>query len=240
MSDVEQSVLYMKVTEALREPEPDRLEDLSKTYNIADFPNLLYLAVELSSLDTVKWVAKLYETKNRDVNEKDLKTGNTALHEAVANGREQIVRHLMELPIVDDTIRNNKGLTALELASTPEMEHVISASENKFAEKLAVRLKRAFKTRDTHELQLIYSNPRVNELMNINGIDPETGRTVLHDAAAENDLKLVQFILAHGGDPLLKDKRLHKIPQEMTTNEEIRKLLLTAAKSKAILDETNL
>mgnify|MGYP004701227991 FL=1 len=240
MSDVEQSVLYMKVTEALREPEPDRLEDLSKTYNIADFPNLLYLAVELSSLDTVKWVAKLYETKNRDVNEKDLKTGNTALHEAVANGREQIVRHLMELPIVDDTIRNNKGLTALELASTPEMEHVISASENKFAEKLAVRLKRAFKTRDTHELQLIYSNPRVNELMNINGIDPETGRTVLHDAAAENDLKLVQFILAHGGDPLLKDKRLHKIPQEMTTNEEIRKLLLTAAKSKAILDQTNL
>lgn len=239
MSDVEQSVLYMKVTEALREPGPQKLEDLAKTYNIADFPNLLYLAVGLSSLDTVRWVAKLYESKNRDVNERDPGTGNTALHEAVATGRAPIVAHLMELPVVDDTIRNKRGLTALEVASSPEMERVLTASENRFAEKLAVRLKRAFKARDVHELQSIYRNPRVSELMNINGCDPETGRTVLHDAAGENDLQLVKFILAHGGDPLIKDRRSHRLAQDLTVNEEIKKLLITTAKSKAILEQTN-
>lgn len=239
MSDVEQSVLYMKVTEALREPGPQKLEDLAKTYNIADFPNLLYLAVGLSCLDTVRWVAKLYEAKQRDVNEKDPNTGNTALHEAVITGRTPIVVHLMQLPVVDDTIRNNKGLTALEVASTPEMEQALSASQNKFAEKIAVRLKRAFKARDVRELQSIYRNPRVSELMNINGCDPTTGRTVLHDAAAENDLQLVKFILAHGGDTLIKDRQTHKLAQDLTTNDEIRRLLITTAKSKAILDQTN-
>lgn len=238
MTGVEQSVLYMKVTEALREDSPDKLTEFSKTYNIADFPGLLSLAVELSSLETVRWVIRVYESKGKNMNEVEAETGNTALHKAVLTNRAEIVRELMLNPLIDDTVRNKSGLTAPELASDPEIEHVVSAAENKFAQQMAVRLKAAFKNHDLDELNKIYRNPRVSVNLNINGTDPDTGRTVLHDAAGANDLRLVQFILAHGGDPLVRDRSTRKLAEDMTTSDEIRKALNNSAKSKAILDQT--
>lgn len=238
-SSVQQPVLYMKVTEALRAPGPQNITELSKVYNIAEFPNLLLLAVDLSPLDTVKWVTKLYEQRHRNFNEVDPQSGNTALHVAVASNRVAIVRHLMQLLEVDDTIPNKDGITAPELASNGEMEEVLQNAQTKFAEKTAVRLKQAFKQRDLRDLEHIYANPRVSELLNINGFDPETHRTVLHDAAIANDLSLVKFILAHGGDPLVRDTRNHKLPEDYTTSDEIKGVLSQSAKSKSILDQTS-
>lgn len=233
-------MLYMKITEALREDSPEKLTEFSKTYNIADFPGLLLLAVELSSLETVRWVIRVYESKEKNMNEVESETGNTALHKAVMTNRAEIVKELMLNSLVDDTVRNKSGLTAPELASDPEIERVVSAAENKFAQQMAVRLKAAFRNHDLEELNKIYRNPRVSVTLNINGTDPDTGRTVLHDAAIANDLRLVQFILVHGGDPLVRDKFTGKLAEDMTPSEEIRKILNNSAKSKAILDQTHM
>lgn len=232
-----QSVLQIKVINALRSTHgPQQLAELAKTYNVADYPGLLGLATQIAPSPTVEWVADMYVKRGRNLNEQD-DSGNTALHYAVASSRRDCTRLLLECPSIDDTVSNSKGLMPSDMAHEPEMVELISHAQEEFTTRTALVLKDAFRKRDLKTLEKVYENPRVGNLVNLDGLDPDTGEGVLHDAAASGDAHIVQFILAHGADPLLRDSS-DRVPSDLARDENTRRILNNAAKSRAILDQT--
>lgn len=232
-----QSVLQVKVMDALRDAKgPKQLKKLAETYNVTDYPGLLGLATQIAPSDTVEWVADMYVKRGRNLNEQD-NTGNTALHYAVGAGRRDVARHLLALPLIDDTVSNSEGLMATDMAREPETAALISRAQEEFTTEAALSLKNAFKRRDVKALEKIYENPRVGNLVNLDGLDPDTGEGVLHDAAVQGDAHIVQFILAHGADPLLRDTS-GRVPSDLSKDDNVTRILNNAAKSRAILDQT--
>lgn len=234
--EMELAVARIKLMDALQSPTPEKLDKLVRVYNLAETPEILKLAVEVGTFDIVKRVLDLYRTYNRNINEQDAE-GNTALHIGVARNRKDVVLLLLSQPDIDDVIVNDKAMTAVDLAPNQEMEREFTEAQNQFLETTALRLRHAFHDQNLQELQEIYSNPRVPELLDINGLDPDTGMSVLHDCAAKNNLDIVRFILDHGGDPLARDKH-GRLASEVTKNEAIRRVINDAAKSQAILTQT--
>ena len=85
--------------------------DLDRTKS---FENELYSIWEASKDNNLKVLNKLLnELKYYDINEQTIFKGNTALHIAVKNKAEKIVLYLI-LNGSDKSIKNKKGLTALE------------------------------------------------------------------------------------------------------------------------------
>jgi hypothetical protein len=63
-------------------------------------------------------------------------------------------------------------------------------------------------------------------------LDPETGSTLLHDAARKGDKKLVEFLLSQGADPIRRDRK-GKLPHEVTKDQEIRSILRATQPAQA-------
>lgn len=81
-------------------------------------------------------------------------------------------------------------------------------------------------------MQLLYKkgNLTTNDLLQ----QDEYGSTPLHFAAIRNSTEAVNFILAHGGNPLLTNNNQKK-PSEVTSDEQIRQKLI--AKENAIIEK---
>src|SRR6266702_3597756 len=71
----------------------------------------LYVAAEKGQLEMVKALADA----GADLDAQDLRTGNTALHAAASHNDIVLIHYLLSKNVRTD-IRNNNGLTALELA----------------------------------------------------------------------------------------------------------------------------
>ena len=94
------------------------------------FENELYSIWEAAKDNNLKVLSKLiYELKYYDINEQTIFKGNTALHIAVKNKAEKVVLYLI-LNGADKSIKNKKGLTALE---TIQNENI---ADKKWLEKL--------------------------------------------------------------------------------------------------------
>ena len=91
---------------------------------------------------------------------------------------------------------------------------------------------RAANSKEQHLLQLLYKRG------NLNAADltqqDEYGSTPLHFAAVRNSQEAVQFILAHGGNPLLLNNNQKKA-SDVTSDDFIRQRLV--AKENAIIDK---
>ena len=77
---------------------------------------------------------------------------------------------------------------------------------------------------DYASLEKILQSGRTKALLHMNRLDMETGSTFLHDAARRGDKKLVEILLAYGGDPIRRDRK-GKLPFEVAKDMEIRGLL---------------
>lgn len=195
---------------------------------------VLHYAVQIAPLGLVQHLA---QKKKLDINAQDV-DGNTPLHLAASADRADVVRFLLSLPDINDTITNLKKKVAVELCKDLNLAQLMQFERAKFVEKLAIDLRKFFTNRDFESLEsLLVNNPRASQLLDINGADPETGNTVLHEFIRNEDIQMCDWILKHGGDPFKRDKR-GKLPIDLvpSKNEPLRKLLKSASKDQTIMD----
>jgi len=93
-------------------------------------------------------------------------------------------------------------------------------------------VKDAINQRDYATVAKILDHGRAKALLHINRIDVETGSTFLHDAARRGDKKLVEELLAHGADPIRRDRK-GKLPFEVAKDMEIRSILRASQPARA-------
>ncbi|KAK9356700.1 Oxysterol-binding protein-domain-containing protein [Lipomyces doorenjongii] len=198
----------------------------------AEVSNLLHLAVQVASPSTIEFVLASGDS-HIEINGVD-SDGNTPLHLAAALGREDIVSLLLNRPDINDTIANSAGKQPVELCRYPELAQAMQVSRAQFVEQAASEMKRFFQSGSVAGVEHLLSNPRTAALLDINGQDPDTGSTVLHDAARARDAKMVEFILDHGGDPFRRDRK-GKLPSDVVKDETIKRMLKAATKKQSIM-----
>jgi len=100
----------------------------------------------------------------------------------------------------------------------------MQVAREKYAADMTAAVKEAIATKDYSGLESILNRARAKALLHMNRLDLETGSTFLHDAAKQGDKRLVEIFLAHGADPIRRDRK-GKLPYEVTKDPEIRNLL---------------
>lgn len=241
------SLLRLKLIDALRSGDDSKIDSIiaeirsiPATVENSDLLKLndtiLHYAVQVAPLPTTQ---RLVERKdlNFDINAQDV-DGNTPLHLAAAASRLNVVKYLLSLPDINDTLVNADKRQPVELAKDANIAQLMQFERAKFVERSATQLRHFFSNRDFNNLEnLLVNNPRAADLLDINGADPETGNTVLHEFISKEDYEMCDWILKHGGDPFKRDKR-GKLPIDLVSsrNDPIRKLLKSASKDQHIVD----
>ena len=100
----------------------------------------------------------------------------------------------------------------------------MQVSREKYALETTAAVRDAITNKDYAHLRSILTHDRAKALLHMNRLDLETGSTFLHDAARQGDRKLVEIFLAHGADPIRRDRK-GKLPYEVTKDQDIRSLL---------------
>lgn len=249
-SQLNASLFRLKLIDALRAGDGDKVNALIKHLISVDSTvetteliklreTILHYAVQVAPLPLIQ---DLVENKeyNLDINAQD-SDGDTPLHLAVVASRFNVVKYLMKLPNINDTVLNNDKNQPVELAKDANIAQLMQFERAKFVERAATDLRRHFSERDFDSLEeLLVNNLRASELLDINGADPESGNTVLHEFIRKEDLQMCEWILKHGGDPFKRDKR-GKLPIDLVSSKSdpIRKLLKSASKDQNMMDPTN-
>ncbi|CUM67545.1 uncharacterized protein PRCAT00005245001 [Priceomyces carsonii] len=247
-SQLSTSLLRLKLLDALRSGDTSKVEsiiqELSSTKATIQNTTIIQLketivhyAVQVAQLPVIQFLVNNADKFGIDINAQD-KDGNTPLHLAAATSRLEVVKYLLSLPNINDTIVNLEKKQPVEVCHDTDVAQLMQFERAKFVEKLATQLRHYFTNRDFDNLEkLLVSNPRASELLDINGADPETGNTILHEFIRKNDLEMCDWILKHGGDPFKRDKR-GKLPIDLVSskNEPLKRLIKTASKDQNIMD----
>ncbi|KAL6453228.1 OSH2 Oxysterol-binding protein 2 [Candida maltosa Xu316] len=251
MSDSSQlsaSLLRLKLLDALRGGDVQKIDTIinelsscKSTLQTQDIIQLketiLHYAVQVASLATIQYLINNAEKYSLDINAQDTQ-GNTPLHLAAASSRLDVVKYLLSLPNINDTIVNLDKKQPVEVCKDANIAQLMQFERAKFVEKAATDLRQYFSNRDFTNLEkLLILNPRASELLDINGAEPQTGNTVLHEFIKKDDLAMCDWILKHGGDPFKRDKH-GKLPIDLVNskNDPLRKLLKAASKDQTIMD----
>ncbi|EEQ36694.1 hypothetical protein CLUG_00817 [Clavispora lusitaniae ATCC 42720] len=246
-SHLSASLIRLKLLDCLRAGDIKKveslIEDLQSVQSTIETTELirlretvLHYAVQVAPLATIQ---ALVESKkfSLDVNSQDM-DGNTPLHLAVAAGRLNVVKYLLSLPNINDTVLNADRKQPVELSKDTDIAQLMQYERAKFVERAATDLRRMFSNRDFAGLEnILVNNPRAAELLDINGADPETGNTVLHEFIRKEDFEMCDWILKHGGDPFKRDKR-GKLPIDLVSSkaDPIRRLLKVASRDQNMMD----
>lgn len=217
----------LELLEAIREGTIETISGIvaSRGTTIGEFrldnSTLLHLAVQYGPSNLTSILVPLV-----DVNIQRPSDGFTALHMAAAMGRIATIEALLRPDSnVDETIRNNSGETATDVACTKSVETAIRYGIARFAETMAREVSLALSRKDVNVLASILSNPRTTRNLSLNDLDA-TGENFLHRAAKIGQPDLNQLLLDAGADPFVKSRK-GKMAFEMTNNEEIRRRLKT-------------
>jgi hypothetical protein len=108
---------------------------------------------------------------------------------------------------------------------------LIIVNREKYAVETSAMVKEAINQKDYTKLENILRRERAKALLHMNRLDIETGSTILHDAARRGDKRLVEILLAHGADPIRRDRK-SKLPYEVTKDHEIRNMLRATQPAK--------
>lgn len=247
MSQLSASLLRLKILDSLRAGEEAKVDQLIQELNSVDSTidtseliklreTILHYAVQIAPLSMIQHLIES-DVFRLDINGQD-SDGNTPLHLAVAASRFNIVKYLLGLPGINDTVTNAERKQPVELAKDANIAQLMQFERAKFVEKAATELRKHFSERNFDKLEdLLVSNARASELLDINGADPQTGNTVLHEFIRKEDYQMCDWILKHGGDPFKRDKR-GKLPVDLvlSKSDPIRKLLKSASKDQNIMD----
>ena len=194
---------------------------------------ILHLAIQCASppvVEEILSVAKSTPAVVIDLNAQD-RDGNTSLHLASMLGRASTVRLLLEHSETNDSLLNFQGRSALDLARTPEIFQQLQLSRSIFIDTKTKQIHELIGHKHYDQFQNLLEDARVQITIDVNSgelvTDPNTsqsGGTLLHEAARNKDIKLIQILLLHGADPFRRDRK-GKLPQDVTKDERTRAIL---------------
>jgi len=195
-----------------------------------DGTSTLHLAVQVAEPTTAERILTVGAQHNLNINEQD-KDGNTPLHLAAMLGRSSLVRLLLAQKDVDSSVSNYQGRSPLELAKTSEVFQQLQLDRAMFTETQVKAVKTCVVKRDYAGLEKLLDEPKVTSVIDLDSpelaseqLTVESAGSLLHEAARNRDLKMIQLLLLHGADPFRRDKR-GKLPQDVTKDEKTRAIL---------------
>jgi ankyrin repeat protein len=149
--------------------------------------------------------------------------GFTAIHIASAMGRLSTVETLLLAPQIDDTLKDNREHTAIEVSKSRHIEAAFQYARSCFVAATMAELFNAVQKGDADKIRKCMDSNRARNLVDINETD-SSGETLLHRAVKSGKIELVQACLAAGADPFAKNRK-GKLPLETTPSHEIKQLL---------------
>lgn len=189
---------------------------------------ILHLAIQCAEPQVVEYILSADEDLNVNARDRD---GNTPLHLAAQLGRGPLVRELLNRPLLNDSLVNYRGQTALDVARTPEIFQQLQLARSLFMDQKTQEIQRLISQGDYEKLENVLEEPRVEGIMDVNSLDlvtdpatAQSGGTLLHEGARKRDTKLIQILLMHGADPFRRDKK-GKLPQDVTKDDRTRAIL---------------
>jgi ankyrin repeat protein len=236
---IEQSVRVFRLFETLRGGDSaivakvirDTAEEPSHAQ--VEGTSILHLAIQCAEPPVVEQIlsaAAANLAANIDINAQD-RDGNTPLHLASMLGRVSLVRLLLAQQTADGSILNYQGRSALELTRSSEIFQLLQVDRALFAESKVQAVHEYVLRRDYDGLERLLEDLRIQAVLDINGgelaSDPstiESGGTLLHQAAKNKDLKLIQLLLLNGADPFRRDRK-GKLPQDITKDDKTKAIL---------------
>ena len=247
---IEQSVRMFKLFEVLRSgdnaavaravketSDMPTIKEGSQAATIASGPlegtTLLHLAIQCADppvVEEILSVARSTPGVTLDINARD-RDGNTPLHLASMLGRPSTVRLLLDQPETNDSLVNYQGRSPLDLARTPEIFQILQLSRSLFIDKKTKEICALVYQKNYDELKNLLEDPHVEAVVDVNSgelaTEPstvESGGTLLHEAARNRDINLIQLLLLHGADPFRRDRK-GKLPQDVTKDDRTRGIL---------------
>lgn len=213
---ISKPLLKLKLLDSLRQGDFTNLQNLIRTQfqplqdpDVQDVAQLiLHYAVQVAPTPLIKEIVSHWATPSKegspqlitlDINSQDA-DGNTPLHLAAYQSRGDVVNLLMQQPQINDCILNNSHLQPIEMCKNLNIAQMMQVSRANYVAEIAQEFRLAFNNRDFDHLESILSSARNSELLDINGTDPETGDTVLHEFVKKKDVTMCRWILDHGGD----------------------------------------
>ena len=198
-----------------------------------DGTSILHLAIQCadpSVVEQILSVAKSIPGAAIDVNAPD-REGNTPLHLASKLGRPTTVRLLLDQPETNDSLLNYQGRSPLDLARTPDIFQQLQLSRSLYIESKIKEMQGLVSKGSYDDIETLFEDPHVENVLDVNSEEiardastVQSGGTLLHEAARNKDLKLIQTLLLHGADPFRRDRQ-GKLPQDVTKDERTRSIL---------------
>jgi hypothetical protein len=90
----------------------------------------------------------------------------------------------------------------------------------------------AAKNRDFETVRSILSISRNQQLMDINVLDTQSGEGLIHLAVVQGDVVALKWLLEHGANPFLKNKK-GKLPMELSKDDKVKLALKEAPMTKS-------
>ena len=214
-ASIEQSVRLFRLYEALRGGDTAVIQRTlrdSESSGGVEGTSVLHLAVQCADMQVIEYVLTS-GSSSVDVNIRD-KDGNTALHIASTLGRAPVVRLLLQQKTVNDSMVNYHGQTALDLAKNPDVFQQLQLARSMYIDSQVREVQRLVAEKDYDTLENLLADEHFKDAVDVDGGElptdtatTDSGGTLLHEAARNKDVKLIQMLLLNGADPFRRDKR---------------------------------
>ncbi|KAM3485127.1 hypothetical protein MY8738_001595 [Beauveria namnaoensis] len=190
---------------------------------------VLHLAIQCADFPVIEYV--LSDGAGMvDINARD-RDGNTPLHIAAIHGRTAAVKLLLEQKDINEALVNLQGKFPIDLAKNPEIFQLLQLSRSLFTDCKVRQVQELIAKGDYDTLAQVLEEPRLKAVLDINSpefvSEPttlQTGGTLLHEAARQKNIALIQVLLLHGADPFRRDRK-GKLPQSIAHDDATKSIL---------------
>ncbi|CAO1617318.1 unnamed protein product [Sympodiomycopsis kandeliae] len=227
VSAPDDAVYSFRLLEALRSGDQKLLHPFLSKAVLAKGPvneltSPLHIAVRCAEYNTIQLCL---DYRNIEVNTTEAQNGNTPLHIAASLGRADVVQLLLSNRDIDDTKRNKDGKEPLEVAHTPDIAQLIQVSRAELNVEYLEVLS-AWEQKQPGAEQKLYELldlPRVGAI-DLNVQTNKTGTTLLHEAVARKDTRMIETAVRKGADVYARNRK-GKSALDSSRDEKVKALL---------------
>ncbi|KAI8907712.1 Oxysterol-binding protein-domain-containing protein [Powellomyces hirtus] len=247
---VDESVRHVQLIDALRSHDiaaiSDVVQHLPSTAADAPIPaygSPLHLAIALCPTPVIQNLVSAFPALATTwANTQSPKDGETALHLASKLGRPDIIEVLFKIKGIKDSLRDGRGRTAEQVASSERVRQLIIDHRIEFAAKVISKVRHHLVDGPPQgAIDAFIQDPRASAYLALgwiginDPIDPDSEQSFLHFAAKADHLTLVEWALQNGADPAVKDRKGRKPADLCPKHSKTKNRLKTAIPQAPII-----